>query len=255
MPFRSTFSPASLAVLLFVTVTAAYSHAQLNHSQKEHLKHFAQAIDRIPAPQRSLLSAGTQNMYGLAKAVLSQKGAGGQGSALVEDPALKEHTFRSVQRSLAAPLAAGVTHVNDPNRDFKLSLIMGFTQSESSTAWCGDTVVVGYNDSGAYLRTLVLTGGAASFNGVASSVDSGRTFRSLDYLTPGHGSKGIPGGRSGGGVWLGTEFLLLLPVLDLRSKHHAAPERHYSEHLANQWRLVERAPACHREGWEPAYIG
>lgn len=44
--------------------------------------------------------------------------------------------------------------VSDPSTDVALSRLAGFVQSETSTAWCGGTVVVAYNDSGSFLETF-----------------------------------------------------------------------------------------------------
>ena len=46
-------------------------------------------------------------------------------------------------------------------------------------------VVVGYNDSGSLLETLVFGVGGLSFNGVARSINRGRTFTDLLFLDPG----------------------------------------------------------------------
>jgi hypothetical protein len=100
-------------------------------------------------------------------------------------------------RGLAPLRAAGGRgrriQVNDPTTDFTRSIVTGFTQSETSTAWCGDTVVVGFNDSGSLLETL-FTAGGLSFNGVARSVDRGRSFTDLGFLNPGPDTGGFLGG-------------------------------------------------------------
>jgi hypothetical protein len=44
----------------------------------------------------------------------------------------------------------------------------GFTQSETSTAWCGASVVVGFNDTGSEIRTI-LGGGGVSALGYSNS--------------------------------------------------------------------------------------
>jgi hypothetical protein len=161
------------------------AHAELTAAQQKHLARYAQAIDRLSPAQRSLLSSGAQNLYKLAKSI--QAGAAGSTAhiAALPDTNLREHVPLSVQQALNAQLAPGVVHVSDPARDYTLSVDAGFTQSETSTAWCGDSIVTGYNDSGAFLRTNAITAGATSFNGVAVSADAGHSFRSLEYLNPG----------------------------------------------------------------------
>jgi hypothetical protein len=64
-------------------------------------------------------------------------------------------------------------------------VVSGFTQSETATAWCGSTVVVGFNDSGSIAESILLGPGGVSFNGVARSDDQGTTFVDLGFLNPG----------------------------------------------------------------------
>jgi hypothetical protein len=61
----------------------------------------------------------------------------------------------------------------------------GFVQSETSTAWCGRSVVVAYNDSGSFLETSSQPRIGMSFNGYSRSTDGGRTFIDQGYLNPG----------------------------------------------------------------------
>jgi len=51
----------------------------------------------------------------------------------------------------------------------------GFTQSETSTAWCGASVVVGFNDTGSEIKTL-LDGSGISALGYSNSVNRGVAF-------------------------------------------------------------------------------
>jgi len=76
--------------------------------------------------------------------------------------------------------------VNDPNLDYEASRFTGFTQSETSSAWCGDTVVVGFNDSSAFAHTVLLhQAEAISLSGVAVSHDGGASFVGFPFLNPG----------------------------------------------------------------------
>ena len=54
----------------------------------------------------------------------------------------------------AGPIPGPYLRVSDPRLDYGNSVMTSFTQSETSSAWCGNTVVVGYNDSGAFARAL-----------------------------------------------------------------------------------------------------
>jgi hypothetical protein len=79
------------------------------------------------------------------------------------------------------PLSAfNIVPVSDPDAiEDQLSAYAGFTQSETDTAKCGHTIVVGFNDSGSFIQTLfggVSPSGSFSFNGWSRSSDSGDTF-------------------------------------------------------------------------------
>jgi len=93
-----------------------------------------------------------------------------------------------VQAQMAAAAAAstsGVSTVSNSSTDLDLSGFAGFTQSETSTAWCGDSVVVGFNDSGSFLQTLVFGTGGLSFSGAAVSTNRGATFKDVGAMPPG----------------------------------------------------------------------
>ena len=69
------------------------------------------------------------------------------------------------------------------------SRVGGFTQSETSTAWCGTNAVVGFNDSGSFFETL--GGSGISFIGFAQSSNANGknpTFGDKTFLHPGIGN-------------------------------------------------------------------
>jgi hypothetical protein len=63
----------------------------------------------------------------------------------------------------------------------------GYTQNTTSSAWCGNAVVVGYEDSGALLRTDPNNafGVPLSLDGVSYSTDSGKNFTDVGFVNPG----------------------------------------------------------------------
>jgi hypothetical protein len=99
--------------------------------------------------------------------------------------------FAGVGRDQIQPAIADEGHsptavpINDADFDYQLSRLGGFTQSETSSAWCGDTVVAGFNDSGAFVRSVVEGVGGSSFTGVGVSQNRGRSFTGLPFLNPG----------------------------------------------------------------------
>lgn len=133
---------------------------------------------RISGEQRGLLSAAASNLLHLA----------GSATARSVRPSLSSQQV--LQQLMANQAAAQVRNdgnlvpVNDSRNDFALSRLAGFTQNGSSNAWCGQNIVVGYNDSFAYLYSSAL-GVGASFSGVAVSHDGGASFQGAPFLEAG----------------------------------------------------------------------
>ncbi len=95
--------------------------------------------------------------------------------------------------------SSGIVAVSDPSTDVAFSAFGGFTQSETSTARCGNTVVVGYNDSGSVFETpFFFTGaGGQSFSGSSYSTDGGATFTDIGPINPGSTTFNFLGGDPG----------------------------------------------------------
>jgi hypothetical protein len=105
-----------------------------------------------------------------------------------------------MSRSAAAlPPVAGIVRVSNPSTDIAYSSFSGFTQSETSTARCGNSVVVGYNDSGSVFETPFFfsgTGGQA-FSGASYSTNGGASFTDIGPMNPGSGNGNFLGGDPG----------------------------------------------------------
>jgi len=114
-------------------------------------------LGSLPDAQRDILSSGSQNVLKLAHAV--------------QDGLVNLDIQQPQPQHLGQPLPpdALVSRVNDPGTDFLYSTLWGFTQSETSTAWCGDNLVVGFNDSGSVAETLPIPTIGLSFSGGAYS--------------------------------------------------------------------------------------
>ena len=98
-----------------------------------------------------------------------------------------------------AGLAKGkeeIVRVSDPATDLAYSSFAGFTQSETSAARCGQSVVIGYNDSGSVFETpFFFTGsGGEGFSGAAYSADGGETFKDIGPINPGPNQFNFLGG-------------------------------------------------------------
>ncbi len=96
----------------------------------------------------------------------------------------------------ASTPGAGLIRVSDPSTDVAYSSFGGFTQSETSTARCGNSVVVGYNDSGSVFETpLFFTGsGGESFSGASYSTNGGASFTDIGPINPGTNNFNFLGG-------------------------------------------------------------
>src|ERR1700722_4506174 len=115
---------------------------------------------------------------------------------------LADPTFAPRTKALESampPSLGGIVPVSNPATDVAYSSFGGFTQSETSTARCGSTVVVGFNDSGSVFETpYYFTGiGGESFSGSAYSTDGGQTFTDIGPINPGPNTYNFLGGDPG----------------------------------------------------------
>jgi hypothetical protein len=118
---------------------------------------------------------------------------------------LTEPTF-SVRAKMIATASAlfpsptiGVVAVSNPSTDVANSSFGGFTQSETSTARCGNSVVVGYNDSGSVFETPYFYSGSGgqSFSGASYSTNGGASFTDIGPINPGPNTYNFLGGDPG----------------------------------------------------------
>jgi hypothetical protein len=79
----------------------------------------------------------------------------------------------------------GVVSVNDNSTDLDFSSSDGMSQNTTSTAMCGNQVVVGFNDTGSLFQSVFFGTGGVSTSGVAVSSNGGRTFTDLGFVNPG----------------------------------------------------------------------
>jgi len=188
---RSCFQVVTtLTVLVFLLVGNA--NAQTAVIRKDHLNKTRNLISKIPAQHQKLLSSGMQRILQLAQVLNDDRSkmAGNRGMITMSPGVGAANALTSAVAPFAAipgPGPGGTIRVSDPRLDFANSVITSFTQSETSSAWCGNTVVVGYNDSGAFARTAgVNYFGGWSMSSASYSNDSGRTFVDIGYMNPGN---------------------------------------------------------------------
>jgi hypothetical protein len=90
-------------------------------------------------PQMKYLSGGMINAFGIAKHWEGLKAGLSQAA---------NATALGPQAGVKATAGTPVTTTNLASR------VLGFTQSETSTAWCGTNAVVGFNDTGSVVETI-----------------------------------------------------------------------------------------------------
>ena len=182
---RGLIGLSVLGLLAHPTVFGQVVSGQID-SLKQLIKEVEKSANELPQSKRRALSSGMQNLLQLA-ASLNRTGKETADELPLLDRARTASSLRARsqhQPEREADDSEGIA-VSDPSTDFVFSVLAGFTQSETSTGWCGDNVVVGFNDSGSVFETLAEGEGGLSFNGYARSSDRGATFRDLGFLNPG----------------------------------------------------------------------
>jgi hypothetical protein len=157
--------------------TAGDAEARIK-ALKERLQGMEALEKRLGPEKARLLSSGAQNLLALSRRLNRLHPE--QALAAVQ----KAAELVAEEKAEASIQGLAVRRVSNPATDFVLSQQTGFTQSETSTAWCGDNAVVGFNDSGSFWETFIGTEGL-SFNGVGRSTNGGQSFVDLGFLNPG----------------------------------------------------------------------
>ncbi|MCU1330588.1 MAG: exported protein of unknown function [Bryobacterales bacterium] len=149
-------------------------------------------LSRIPDSQRGAMSGGAQNLLQLAntfeEAVRGLSEAPAVGPYPAEAPPADASIVSIRSRAAAARAVSALpdpTRVSNPLADSLFSVVGGFTQSETSTSWCGNSVVVGFNDSGSISETTLFGSGGLSLSGSAFSTNGGLSFRDIGFVNPG----------------------------------------------------------------------
>jgi hypothetical protein len=149
------------------------------------LKAFSEGL---PAKHRKMLSSGALGLLEVADKFDDLK----RGLSRPQ-PALPSPMSQQPRAGVALPEIEGLHMVSDPTQDV-FSVLAGFTQSETHSAWCGNNIVVGFNDSGSFFESLIANVGGLSFNGIARSTDQGASYSDLMFLNPGSNSNNFLGG-------------------------------------------------------------
>lgn len=204
--FRVATLFMAFAAVCFCPRAGAQSVAKLQTKPDRHnpLAHLNEMALKFGPDMQRRLSTGGANLFHLAK-VLSDPAIMRASNMAVGRPLHAASTARvraNIEAMKAAPpLSANEANenhepvpINDQSLDYVLSRFAGYSQSETSSAWCGDTIVAGFNDSGANIRSVIDGVGGQSISGVAVSHDRGRSFVGLPFLNPGQDQFNFLGG-------------------------------------------------------------
>jgi hypothetical protein len=187
---RLTSCGVMVCLTIFVSPTHLSAQAETDRvaAAKARLEQATTVLRTLPAPTRKGISGSAENLLHTA-----------EGFEKVEDRGLPKRLQQAAALATPQPAAPSKDalpgiQVSDPASDAFFSVMAGFTQSETSTAWCGDDVVVGFNDSGSFFESLFFGTGGVSFNGYARSTNAGASYADLGFLNPGPNPASFLGG-------------------------------------------------------------
>ena len=218
--FLSLVSISIFLAVIFVglaTRTSAQSNAHpATVNRLAHLNDFAK---RAGANFEGRLSMGGATMFHLARirSGLHMEDAA-QTPAAHSAMAASKARFNaqsapcSPPRRILTASSHGPVPVSDASLDYVFSRFSGFTQSESSTAWCGDNIVVGFNDSGADLRSFVDQVGGRSFSSVGVSHNGREKLRRTSLFESWPEPCRLRGGRSSPRLLQPTTLCVFFPI-------------------------------------------
>src|SRR5262249_41732209 len=157
---RSSHAPLVRVRLMTIVVTAALAALVVLKVQGRSRAAVADGLNHVDAAA----AAAEENCNKLGDLV--QFISSGKAELLIDKS--NAESFKTIAQ------ASFVNNVNEP--DDILSQMAGMTQSETSNAWCRDNAVIGFNDSGSFVKTSLTPESSFSFNGWAVSHDGGGHF-------------------------------------------------------------------------------
>jgi hypothetical protein len=191
-----------IAIAMWVPVPDSAAQ-QVKVPQEPVLRALLRLEQQVPPQERKYFSGTLSNWLAFAHALLDKPTAGPDDDG--SKPPFRFSTAQSGIRSAVAPSSLlpqssgfdaaddGNVQVSNPGLDLQFSRLTGFTQSTSSSAWCGHNVVTGFLSSTASLITEVvplvnnpnLFSVSNTIVGAAFSTNDGRSFTDLGFLNPG----------------------------------------------------------------------
>jgi hypothetical protein len=186
-----SFSRFVAGALATAVIASSFASAQISADKvaatNKILQQVKTTINKMPVSKQQLLGgyanighlADVWNTYGMR----------------LTDPTFAARANQA--KNPAMPVGTpGIIPASNPSTDVAYSSFGGFTQSETSTARCGNAVVVGFNDTGSIFETpFFFTGsGGESFTGAAYSTNGGASFTDIGPINPGTNTYNFLGG-------------------------------------------------------------
>jgi hypothetical protein len=186
---RAVAAISASVALLFTTSASAQSSQRNQPAATVALKKLVEAANHLSPEVKRHLSHGLQVYLRYASAVVNSATASAPSAAAVVASQIFSAT---TPLSTQAGVAPNLVQVSNPRMD---PATEGYTQNTTSSAWCGNSVVVGYQDTGAFFRTdpTQAFGVPISMDGVSFSTNAGRTFTDLGFVTPGTSANALLG--------------------------------------------------------------
>lgn len=179
-------SCSALVFGILCLLNTSILHAQVTKEQldaaRAHLRAAETLYDKMPDEHRRILSGGALNFFHVIKTwpEIQRKVLAAHGSLGSQAPlGLSSPSGLSL---VNVPSLLGPVQVSNPEKDFHFGPDSGFTQSETSTAWCGQNVNAGYNDSDSFFESLFSSPNAQSFNGWGHSTNQGQSYTDMGFL-------------------------------------------------------------------------
>lgn len=148
------------------------AHLRALAEQGEHYR------DTLPPEVLSRLSGGAGTLMALADQADQIDALAAAAERAREQAQLRPQNPRQAPSGFANDVYAG---------EDLFSRLTGMTQSETSVAWCGSNVLVGFNDSGSGVATEFLgesPSGSMSLAGYSRSTNAGASYTDQGALTP-----------------------------------------------------------------------
>jgi len=188
------FARLFAGALALATFASSFAGAQFTPEKvaaiDKTLQNVKAAYHKLDARHQKMLD-GYSNIVHLA-------GAWQKYGMRLTDPSFMARAQMTRSAAALSPVA-GIVPVSNPSSDIAYSSFGGFTQSETSTARCGNSVVVGYNDSGSVFETPYFYSGAGgqAFSGASYSTNGGGSFTDIGPINPGTGNGNFLAGDPG----------------------------------------------------------